>query len=189
MTFIKGFKGLNGVKEAPKPVNGTDVAAVPDALGERERPPSIRVKRGPKRQGSLTPVEKTLIAQVVQDQPAEIRPGQITALAKALRRSPAAVKSVVEQARQDFSGAAQTYVDIHLEATQKSLSSGDYETAAKAAQWAMTNIAHEGQRIVDKAETINHAPQILIGVKLGGLTTEPTMTALPVIDATVQTNG
>lgn len=122
--------------------------------------------------GPLSAADKAMITQFALDQPREVTPKQISQLAQLTRRSPAAIKRVVEGAREAFAGSAETYVDIHLRATQGAEAKGDYETAAKAAQWAMTNVAFEGVRVVDRAQEGNAAPKVLIGIKLGGLTAD-----------------
>lgn len=134
--------------------------------------PGKRATRAkPKRTGSITQAEKEFVSKFVMDQPAEIAPVQVNALARVLRRSKEAVRSMVEEARENFVAGAGRYVEIHRQATEAALSNGDpksLEVAARSAQWALTNISAEGSRIVDKASTESSGSKIYIGVKVGG---------------------
>ncbi len=131
-----------------------------------------------KRAGRTTKVEQELVKHVLQDSPAEITDKQITALAKTMRRSKEAVRTLVENARQDFAERADFYLDSHKAVVEKALDNIDdedqgakyAEVAMKATQWAIESISIEGQRIVDKGATTNGGGgstgiNIMIGVK------------------------
>lgn len=127
-----------------------------------------------KRVGSLTLAEKNVVAALVSDSPREISPNQVTALAKALRRSKSAIKSAIEDAQAEFHGSAGRYVEIHQQATEAALKNGSVaglEAAMKGSQWAIERIAHDGARIVEAkgGETQAAGPRVLIGIKVGGL--------------------
>lgn len=147
---------------------------------EQRRPSSPLNKRryikkpkrvfGNKRGGSVTKAEKTLVEQYVRDMPREITNGQIMQLANVMGRSTTLVRKIVEGARTKFAESAELYVDAHLQATQGALRSEDYETAAKASQWAMENLAAEGVRVIDRVEK-NVGTKVMVGIRLGGLDT------------------
>ncbi len=124
-----------------------------------------------KKTGAPSKMDKALVAQVVsvEAQTMPVSTEQITALTKVLSRSRASIKKMVEEAREEFVESAGEYVQIHKEATIKALADGDNETAAKAAQWAMTNMSFDGARIVDKPTVEPTGTKIMIGLKLGGL--------------------
>ncbi len=128
-------------------------------------------KRPFKRPGKPSKVDKALVAQVVSVAAATtpVSSKQITGLAVTLGRSRATIKKMVEDAREKFVEAAGDYVDIHKEATIKALADGDNETAAKAAQWAITNLSFDGARIVERPTTEPTGTKIQIGVKIGGM--------------------
>ena len=128
-----------------------------------------------KRGGSVTSREKELVAQFVMDQPAEVTPTQERALARVLRRSPAVIKTLVAEARENFVAGAGRYVEVHMQATEQALANGDpksLEVAARSAQWALTNISAEGERIVEKPEASGGGPRVMVGIKFGGANTE-----------------
>lgn len=135
------------------------------------------VKKPPKkvfkRAGSPSQPEKALVAQFVLDQPRELTNGQISGLARTLRRSKDVVKKLIDEARDNFVANAGRYVDIHIAATEGALSEGDHEVAAKAAQWAMEHTSAEGSRIVEKAQTGPVGSRIQIGIKVGGIDAPP----------------
>jgi len=124
-----------------------------------------------KKTGAPSKMDKALVAQVVsvEAQTMPVSTEQITALTKVLSRSRASIKKMVEEAREEFVESAGEYVQIHKEATIKALADGDNETAAKAAQWAMTNMSFDGARIVDKPTVEPTGTKIMIGVRLGGM--------------------
>lgn len=127
-------------------------------------------QRKPRRQGSLTKSEKALVAQVVMDQPGEVTQTQVLGLSRSLRRSPEAIRTMIAEARENFVASAGDYVAIHKQATQGALDDGEYETAIKGSQWAMTNLSGEGQRIVDKPTGEAAGTKIMIGIQMGGMT-------------------
>lgn len=111
---------------------------------------------------------------VVMDQPGELKPSQINGLAKALRRSKDAVKSMIEDAQEKFRANADFYVETHKAATQAALNMGSVaglEVATKSSQWAMERISGEGARIVEKAgaEAGPAGPRVMIGIRVGGI--------------------
>lgn len=123
-----------------------------------------------KRRVPPTSAERQLVGKLVRDIPHEITPAQIGALSTLLERPPEKIREMVAEARRTFVMNANRYVDIHKQGAERALEAGDYETATRASQWALTNIAVEGQRIVDRAEEGGTAqPKVLIGIKLGGL--------------------
>lgn len=142
-----------------------------------------------RRIGGPSDAEKNLVAAVVIDNPGEITGKQVAGLAKALRRSPAAIKSMIEDAREKFQGNAGRYVDIHMQATEAALRRGSdrsLETATKAAQWAVERSSGQGVRVIDPKVAAGEAgpagPRIMIGIKIGSV--DQPQTEIP-IDATV----
>lgn len=146
----------------------------------------FRPKRS-RRAGVPSKDEQALVKQFVKDQPAEVTPGQISQLAKLLRRSEGTVKGMIERARADFASAAQTYVDTHLLATTGALDKGDFETAGKLSQWALENLGAEGVRIVEKKGNSEapSGPRVVVGIQLGGLGKLPSTVTLPAVEAEV----
>jgi len=136
-----------------------------------------------KRVGPLTVAEKNLVAQVVLDQPGELRPSQINGLARALRRSKEAVRSMIEEAQEAFRANASRYVEVHMKATEEALAHGSMdgkEIAMKGAQWAIERMSGEGARIIEPKVTDagQGGPRVMIGIRVGGVDA----TKEPVID-------
>ena len=124
-----------------------------------------------KKPGAPSKQDKAVVAEVVSVAAVlatKVSEPQITALTKVLARSRASIKKMVEDARENFVESAGDYVEIHKEATINALADGDNETAAKAAQWAITNLSYDGARIIDKPTAEPSGSRIFIGVKLGG---------------------
>lgn len=142
-----------------------------------------------KKQGKPSPAEKAIVAAVVLDSPAEVTPAQITGLATALRRTPAAIKKLVAEAREMLVSSAGDYVRMHKQAVEAALIHGQQgdakalDVAVKASQWAIQNITQDGQRIVDKASTEPQGQKIFIGIRVGAMDQKPAVRVAEVIDA------
>ena len=126
----------------------------------------------PKRGGSPTKAEKELVAQFVLDQPAEVTPRQVNALAKVLRRSKELTKQLIEDAKDNFVESAGRYVEIHREAVEAALLNGDsksLEVAVKGSQWAIESLSSDGTRIVEQPNVDSGGVKVMVGIKLGGM--------------------
>ena len=128
-----------------------------------------KTKRTYKRSGCPTKTEKAIVAALALDAPRAITPSQTTAIARMFNRSEGAVKNMVAQARENFTNDALHYVDIHRAAAEGALATNDFDTARKAAAWAIEHVSSEGKRIVEKAESGPSGVRIMLGVRLGGL--------------------
>lgn len=139
---------------------------MPVTTAQKSKP---KVFNAIRRGGRVSKAEKALMKQFVADQSKEIDRSQTLALAKVMRRSPSMIKEMIQEAREDFVTSGQEYVTIHKQATQEALAAGEFEPALRGAQWALTNISAEGQRIVDKPESGPMGAKIMIGIKVGGI--------------------
>ncbi len=123
-----------------------------------------------KKVGSIAKDEVALVGQILSVQNQELTPRQERAIATVLRRSPEKTKEIILKARDAFNAASGDYVDIHMRAIKGALEAGNYETAAKGAQWAMANGGEAGARVVDRQEDGGGQTKVLIGLALGGIT-------------------
>jgi hypothetical protein len=136
-----------------------------------------------KRRGSITKVERDFVTQFVQDQPRELSSRQVSALSTVTRRSKAVIKTLIEEARDSFVEQADRYVQIHREAVEGALESGDHEQAIKGSQWYLEHVSSEGARIVDKAAAGPAGTKIMLGISLGGMSAS-TVDALQTVNVT-----
>ena len=116
-------------------------------------------------EGGLTPAREQALAQVLLGPEG----------GKLSLNNPQALKRHINKAREKFLQLADRYVDTHFKAVNGALASGEFETAARHAEWAMENLGDGPDRLVEPApRTVNQpAPTpILVGVNLGGLTKE-----------------
>lgn len=131
-----------------------------------------RKHAAPNRQGPLSAQEHAIVAAFVEEQPGPVTTQQANDLAAAMRRTPAAVKRMIEEARADFASKAGRYVTIHAEATEAALKSGTVtglDTALRGAQWAIERMAADGARVIDKPSAGSGGSKILIGIQVGGI--------------------
>lgn len=124
-----------------------------------------------KRRGEVTEPEKALVKQLVLDHPGPLQPRQVKALAVLTRRSVEQIQDVINEAAAEFAEAAKDYVWIHKQATSDAYSTGDFETAVKASQWAIEKIGKGAVRVIEpvKGSGEGGGTKILIGIKLGGM--------------------
>jgi hypothetical protein len=139
-----------------------------------------------KRVGRVTKPERDLVAQVVLDQPGPLSPSQVNGLAKALRRSKAVVKELIEDAQDKFRANAEFYVDMHRKAVEAAHVAGDQDVAMKGAQWAIERVSAEGAHIIEPkvAEQTGQGPRVMIGIKVGGLDATKGNETLPEVSIT-----
>lgn len=119
-----------------------------------------------KRMGPATKSDKEVVADLLKATPGEVN---VRALAKVLRRSTEVTRRLVEEARQNFAETADEYRQLHLTGVRDAISTGDpkgLDAGIRGAQWALENIAFEGQRIVEKAPKEAAGTKVMIGVKL-----------------------
>jgi len=125
------------------------------------------------RKGPITMHERDAVAAIVMDFPGPLSATQEQALGVTLRRTPAAVKLLIEEAREKFASKAGRYVEIHAEATEAALKTGSvagFDTALRSSQWAIERMSQDGARIVDKATAQEGGQKIVIGIQMGGIT-------------------
>ena len=132
-----------------------------------------KTKRPPyKRKGKPTKAEKALVAEFVADQPMAVSEGQITAIAKVLRRPREVAKTLIEDAKDMLVDNTKRYVTIHMQATEDALAEGSpkaLDVATKAAQWALENISEGATRVVEATVKGDTGPRIMVGIRIGGL--------------------
>lgn len=144
----------------------------------KKKPRSARQRRAsvtPRGGGRLSKVEKSIIAHLVQDTPGEVSRDQVQSTALMLRRNPRTVAQAIAEAREKLQEHASRYVEIHLEAAERALASGDHDVARKAAAWAMERISSRDEsgkveRVIEPAsQSERDVPRIQIGIALGGM--------------------
>lgn len=109
------------------------------------------------------------MADIVMNQPGGMSPSQVRGLARAMKRSPEAIRHMILDARERFIEKAGRYVEIHIAATEDALATGDNEQALKGSQWALSNIGADNTRVVDRPNTESNGVKVMIGVKIGGM--------------------
>ena len=74
------------------------------------------------------------------------------------------VREAIKAARHALASAAETYVELHMLATEVAALKGD----ASPAQWALERIAEGADRVVDAPKSGPSMPSVQIGIALGG---------------------
>lgn len=138
-------------------------------LKKTKNPPKVFNR---KRVGKTTVAEKTVVAQYVQDLPADLTPRQEIALAHVLGRTPETTRKLIAEAREQLVDRGKRYGEIHLQVAEDALASGDpkaLEVARRAAEWGMESISEGTARIVDTgAKAGPGGSKLMIGIKIGG---------------------
>jgi hypothetical protein len=123
----------------------------------------------PGKRGPVTLHEKEAVASIVMDHPGPLSEIEAQALAVAFRRSPDTIKGLIDDARATFAAKAGRYVEIHAQATEDALKTGELDTALKGSQWAIERIAQDGSRVVDKTTDQTGGTKIILGISMGGI--------------------
>lgn len=159
--------------------------------GDRKSPVKRKGQKDPTKANSKPRGSKPddeLVSKFLEGQTGPVTRGQVGAMAKLLGRTPKTVRAMMIRAREKFINKAERYVEIHGQATEDALTSGDHETAIKASQWAMQNLSAEGVRIVEKQETGPSGTKVMIGVQISGIET-PTVLVKQIAPSTPLIEG
>jgi hypothetical protein len=85
--------------------------------------------------------------------------------------SPQTLRTLIGKARKKFFEHAENYIDIHVASTRLALTAGEFDVAARHAEWAMEALGDDEERVVTRPQKQAGAPpqQLILGVNLGGL--------------------
>lgn len=85
--------------------------------------------------------------------------------------NPTVLRHFVRKAKRKFLEHADRYIDIHINSTEAAMQAGEFDVAAKHAEWAMEAFGVEGEHVVTPApksvQTMPSTPPIMVGVNLG----------------------
>ncbi len=146
--------------------------AAPYRTPAQQRMDHARAAKGRPSLGQLQ-TTAAIVQSLVDRKKGLVTAEDVVALAKVTGVTKSKITELVETAREQFSGAAVEYVNIHKQATQAALANGDaksLDVATRASQWAIEKISHEGKRVIDgpvKGPT-EGGTKIMIGIQLGG---------------------
>lgn len=138
----------------------SDVADRADARHRREHPAKVGRPRNDDAESTIGAVFEALREGLSPRETAE-----------EIESTPRRAKELMTTAKQRMARRIDDYVDAHLVATKVAAVSGD----AKPAQWALENIAVEGERVVDPpAKNLPPAaPTFNLGFVIGGMPQTP----------------
>lgn len=128
-----------------------------------------------KRHGSQSKQDREVIDAVVTKNLGNVSPKEVKALARKLDHTLPTMKKWVRDAKQKFLANASRYVEIHRQAVEAALASGDQdakylEVATRGSQWAIERLSAEGERVVEQQKTEEGSGvKVMIGVKVGSL--------------------
>lgn len=137
-----------------------------------------------KRPGNITEPERQLVAQLVHEHPRELSPAQVNGLAKAMRRSPAIVKELVEQAKEEFVSQADHYVRVHRKVVDDALANGDPKSlsvALEGSQWFLEKVSEQGARVIEKEAKAEVGQRVMIGIRIGAVDQPVDVVTIPTI--------
>ena len=81
------------------------------------------------------------------------------------------LKMLINRAREKFMKNAENYIDIHAASTRLALTAGEFDVAARHAEWAIEAFGDDEDRVVTRPLRTAQ-PQttpLVVGVNLGGL--------------------
>lgn len=127
-----------------------------------------------RRMGSKTSDESTIVetlaAQLPEPPTDKLREKETVAMATLLRRDPQTVARWIGDARAQLQERAGRYAEIHHEAVEAALASGENEVAAKESRQMLERLADDsGRRIIDSdKQQAGSGLVVQVGVQLGG---------------------
>ena len=113
-------------------------------------------------EGGLTPARREALAAVVAG------PDSHTITIA----SPAHLKVLIRKAKEKLTEKDEEYIDNHAKAVSGALAKGEFDVAARHAEWAMEAIGDGDDRVIErplKIATGNGQAPIMVGVNLGGM--------------------
>ena len=113
-------------------------------------------------EGGLTPARQEALAAVVVGPDA----GAITV------SSPNHLRHLVRKAREKFTEKAESYMDEHLASVKGAREAGQFDVAARHAEWALDAFGDQEERLIERVAP-TAAPtggsSVMVGVNLGGM--------------------
>ncbi len=125
-----------------------------------------------KKRGNRRLEEKALIAELVANNEGAVSEEKVKALAVVLDRQPATIREWVLNAKAEFLQSASHYVRVHKQAMDKALereTDDSLDVARRAAEWGLEHMGYDGASIVEKKADESSGIKVMIGVKIGGL--------------------
>jgi hypothetical protein len=90
---------------------------------------------------------------------------------------PGQLRVFLARAKRKFTSLAENYVNLHHQSVVGAYSAGEYDTAARHAEWALEALGDKEERVIEPApKQVQAAPQmapIMVGVNLGGVPRDP----------------
>jgi hypothetical protein len=119
----------------------------------------------------ITPTELAGIAALLRDNPEAAKVAITKSLQSAQAVAAAHLVGHIKAAQIAFTEKAATYAELHLKAVRAAYAAGEFDTAARHAEWAMEKIGTKNLRLIempDKKTGDGDGPRIMVGVKIGG---------------------
>jgi phenylpyruvate tautomerase PptA (4-oxalocrotonate tautomerase family) len=119
----------------------------------------------------VSPEELAGITRLLRENPEAASVAITKSLQSAQAQAAAHLAKHIKDARIAFTEKAKDYVMVHLNATRAAYAAGEFDTAARHAEWAMKNLGAGNLRLIEmpqEGEGGNSGPRIMVGVKIGG---------------------
>jgi hypothetical protein len=120
----------------------------------------------------ISPTELAGIAALLRDNPEVAQVAITKSLQSAQAVAAAHLAGHIKAAQIAFTEKAATYAELHLKATRAAYAAGEFDTAARHAEWAMEKIGTKNLRLIEMPEgggkSGQGGPSIMVGVKIGG---------------------
>lgn len=118
------------------------------------------------------PATRAMIQTFMKNLPREMTIEEVKVLGKLFTKHPDALRLAMEAARNAFLANAEIYIEKHRDSVRAAYAAGDYDTAARHAEWAIERLGTKQGMLLEQpsAQTNSgNGPRILIGVNMGGI--------------------
>jgi hypothetical protein len=118
----------------------------------------------------VSPEELAGISKLLRESPEVAKVAITKGLQSIQARTASHLANKIKEGRMAFTEKAKDYVELHLKATRAAYAAGEFDTAARHAEWAMEKLGTKNLRLIElpDAKDSGGGPRIMVGVKIGG---------------------
>jgi hypothetical protein len=119
---------------------------------------------------NVSPEELQRFAKLIRESPEIAKTAILKALQNVQQKTATFLADKIKEGRLAFTEQAKTYVNLHLQATRAAYAAGEFDVAARHAEWAMEKLGTKNLRLIEmpESEKGGSGAKIMVGVKIGG---------------------
>lgn len=150
-------------------MSGKNYLGAPAREEKRKRAKAEKLLKEKRR---IPEADKALAQAFLKKLPREVTVDEVKTLASVFNRHPEVLRQAIEAAREAFITRATVYVEKHLDSVRAAYAAGEFDTAARHAEWAIEHLGTKEGMLLEKPEVVagpGGGPRVMVGVKIGGI--------------------